>query len=60
MHHVITDIVLGATDQGEISILVLLDLSKCFDVIPHSKLFEKLTVYGIDIVWFRSYLEGHT
>lgn len=27
---------------------------------PHSKLLEKLALYGIDTAWFRSYLEGHT
>ena len=39
---VITDRVLQAMDNGEISILVLLDLSKCFDVVSHPKLLEKL------------------
>ena len=52
--------VLQNMDEGKISILVLLDLSKCFDVVPHSKLLEKLSLYGIDSEWFRSYLEGHT
>ena len=47
-------------DKGEISILVLLDLSKCFDVVPHRKLLQKLSVYGIDTDWFRAYLDGHT
>ena len=47
-------------DRGEVSILVLLDLSKCFDVVPHEKLLQKLTLYGIDNRWFRNYLDGHT
>ena len=47
-------------DQREISILVLLDLSKCFDVVPHGKLLEKMNLYGIDTTWFSSYLRGHT
>ena len=46
--HVVTDKVLHAMDRGEISILVLLDLSKCFDVVSHEKLLEKLSLYGID------------
>ena len=37
-----------------------LDLSKYFDVIPHSLLLSKLQLYGIDPVWFSSYLTGHT
>ena len=58
--HAVTDPVLRSVDEGKISILVLLDLSKCFDVVPHSKLLEKLSLYGIDTAWFRSYLDGHT
>ena len=42
--HVITDLALNAMDNGEISILVLLDISKCFDVVPHDKLLEKLSL----------------
>ena len=58
--HVITDKILQAMDGGEISILVLIDLSKCFDVVPHEILLQKLSTYGIDTEWFRCYLEGHT
>ena len=58
--NVITDKVLQAMDQGEISILVLIDLTKCFDVVPHNILLQKLHMYGIDTKWFKSYLAGHT
>ena len=58
--HVITDQALHAMDNGDICILVLLDLSKCFDVVPHEKLLEKLSVYGITTTWFRNYLSGHS
>ena len=58
--HVITDRILQAMDNGEVSILVLLDLSKAFDVVPHDKLLEKLVLYGVDPDWFASYLTGHT
>ena len=58
--HAVTDLALKSMDEGKISILVLLDLSKCFDVVPHARLLEKLSLYGIDTAWFRSYLGGHT
>ena len=45
----ISDHILSANDRGEISLLCLLDLSKCFDVIDHAKLLTKLQLYGIDI-----------
>ena len=58
--HVVTDLALQAMDNGEICILVLLDLSKCFDVVPHDKLLEKLPLYGIATKWFSNYLADHT
>ena len=57
--HVITDRAYHAMDSGEISILVLLDLSKMLDVIPHETLLRKLSLYGIETRWFYNYLEGH-
>ena len=58
---VITDSVYRAMDSGEVSICVLLDLSKCFDVICHEQMLEKLHLYlyNIDTTWFRHYLHGH-
>ena len=58
--HVVTDKILQAMDSGEVSILVLLDLSKAFDVVPHDKLLEKLALYGVEPKWFANYLSGHT
>ena len=60
MDHVVTDRVLHAMDRGEVSVLVLIDLSKCFDVVPHAELLAKLAMYDIDTDWFHSYLSGHT
>ena len=57
---VITEHVLTAMDSGQISVLVLLDLSKCFDVVPHQGLLNKLSMYGVDTEWFADYLSGHT
>ena len=56
----VTDRILNATDRGEISLLCLLDLSKCFDVIDHKILLQKLAVHGIETSWFSAYLQGHT
>ena len=56
----VADRILAASDQGEISLLCLIDLSKCFDIIDHSILLSKLSQYGVDTSWFASYLSGHT
>ena len=56
----VSDHILSATDRQELTLLCLLDLSKCFDVIDHSKLLSKLQAYSIDPNWFSSYLRGHT
>ena len=56
----VTDKIFTAMDRSEITLLCLLDLSKCFDVIPHERLLYKLRLYGVDDQWFRSYLCNHT
>ena len=57
---VITDRVLHVMDNIniEMSILVLLDLSKCLDVVQQ-ELVHKLQLYGILADWLVSYLNGH-
>ena len=40
-HLVVTDVELKSMNEGTISILVLLDFSKCFYVVSHAKLLEK-------------------
>ena len=42
-------------DAGEISVLMLLDLSKCFDVVMHQRLLDKLSQYGVETEWFSDY-----
>ena len=54
-----TDSIYKAMDEGKITILVLLDCSKCFDVISHSKLLDKLSMYGVENHWFTDYLQNH-
>ena len=56
----VSDHILAATDRQELTLLCLLDLSKCFDVIDHAKLLSKLQTYSIDPTWFSSYLCDHT
>ena len=56
----VSDHILSATDRGDLTLLCLIDLSKCFDVIDHSKLLTKLQQHGVDAEWFRSYLSDHT
>ena len=56
----VSDHILAATDRGEVSLLCLIDLSKCFDVIDHEILLTKLMLHGIETSWFAAYLQGHT
>ena len=55
----VTDRVFEAMDRKEITLLCLLDLSKCFDVVPHAGLLRKLELYNVDTRWFESYLADH-
>ena len=53
----ITDEILFKVDNDEL--LVFVDFRKAFDVINHSLLLKKLSVYGASpdsVAWFRSYL----
>ena len=52
--------ILSTSDHGEVTCLYLLDLSKCFDVIGHSKLLSKLPAHEINTSWFAAYLQNHT
>lgn len=64
MHHnteiaAVTNDLLMASDEGLISVLVLIDLSSAFDTINHQILLERLEhligINGTTLSWFKSY-----
>jgi hypothetical protein len=61
--HVLSEI-LTAADRGDLSALVLLDLSAAFDTVDHNVLLKRLDIsYGVTgcaLQWFQSYLCGRT
>ena len=44
-------------DEGHVAAVTSVDLSRAFDSVDHDILLRKLSWYGIDARWFRSYLE---
>ena len=57
---VLSDRILSGMDKTEITILILADLSKCFDVVKHDALLSKLSLHNVDTRWFESYLANHS
>ena len=60
----VTNDLLKSLDEGNVSVLTLLDLSAAFDTIDHVTLLRRLNIhYGISgsaLSWFKSYLLGRT
>lgn len=60
----ITNDILSSNDSGNVTALVLLDLSAAFDTIDHEILLSRLQtdvgITGTALSWFRSYLTGRS
>ena len=54
-----TNSILHSLNKNQVSLLLLIDFSKAFDMVEHSILIKKLANYGIrgnTLEWFKSYL----
>ena len=56
----VTDEIMQGMDRSDVTLLTLIDLSRCFDVVDHAMLVNKLQQLQISTGWIQSYLEGHT
>ena len=57
----VTENIYKALDKKESCVLLMLDFSKAFDVVPHHILLQKLEkmgVRGLSLNWFSSYLQN--
>lgn len=55
------EILLNSLSKRQVSLLLLIDFSKAFDMVEHSVLLKKLEHYGIrgtTLKWMKSYLEN--
>ena len=59
----LSDQILGASDKGLYTGMILIDLQKAFDTLDHNLLLDKLGLLNFStncISWFRSYLSNRT
>ena len=52
-----------ALEDGDITAVIMLDMSAAFDVVDHSILLDKMKLYGLQdcaLSWVNSYLEGRS
>ncbi|KAF2350051.1 Reverse transcriptase domain [Trinorchestia longiramus] len=52
----ITEKIYSDIDTKNVTLLLLLDLSKAFDSVEHKRLLQKISNLGIATQWFQSYL----
>ena len=57
---IVTDNIYKSIGKSEISLLVLLDISKAFGNVNHDLILNKFVQLNIDSTWFESYLHERT
>ncbi|KAF2348780.1 Reverse transcriptase domain [Trinorchestia longiramus] len=56
----ITEKIYSDIDTKNVTLLLLLDLSKAFDSVEHNRLLQKISNLGIATQWFQSYLANRS
>ncbi|KAF2345355.1 Reverse transcriptase domain [Trinorchestia longiramus] len=56
----ITEKIYSDIDTKNVTLLLLLDLSKAFDSVEHKRLLQKISNLGIATQWFQSYLANRS
>ncbi|KAF2345606.1 Reverse transcriptase domain, partial [Trinorchestia longiramus] len=56
----ITEKIYSDIDTKNVTLLLLLDLSKAFDSVEHTRLLQKISNLGIATQWFQSYLANRS
>ncbi|KAF2351298.1 Reverse transcriptase domain [Trinorchestia longiramus] len=56
----VTEKIYSDIDNKNVTLLLLLDLSKAFDSVEHERLLQKISNLGIATQWFQSYLANRS